>query len=41
MTLGKYGVPGDGPDTFNMPTDVAVSKNGDIFVTDGYGNQKS
>ena len=32
MTLGKYGVPGDGPDTFNMPTDVVVAQSGDIFV---------
>jgi hypothetical protein len=40
MTLGKYGVPGDGPDTFNMPTDVLVTANGDFFVTDGYGNHR-
>jgi DNA-binding beta-propeller fold protein YncE len=40
MTLGKYGVPGNGHDTFNMPTDVFVIKNGDFFVTDGYGNQR-
>jgi NHL repeat len=40
MTLGKYGVPGDGPDTFNMPTDVVVTQNGDFFVTDGYGNHR-
>lgn len=40
LTLGKYGVPGDGPDTFNQPTDVLVSSSGDIFVTDGYGNQR-
>jgi sugar lactone lactonase YvrE len=36
MTLGKAGVAGDGPDTFNGPTDVVVAKNGDIFVTDGH-----
>lgn len=40
MTLGKYGVAGDGPDTFNMPTDVVVTTNGDFFVSDGYGNQR-
>ncbi len=40
MTLGKYGVPGDGPDTFNMPTDTLVVANGDLFVTDGYGNHR-
>ena len=37
MTLGKAGVPGKGPDTFNQPTDVAIAPNGDIFVTDGHG----
>jgi sugar lactone lactonase YvrE len=37
MTLGKPGVPGDGPDTFNAPSDVLVAPNGDIFVGDGHG----
>jgi sugar lactone lactonase YvrE len=37
MTLGKPGVPGDGPDTFNSPSDVLVAPNGDIFVADGHG----
>jgi ABC-type molybdate transport system substrate-binding protein/sugar lactone lactonase YvrE len=36
MTLGKAGVAGDGPDTFNQPTDVVVAPNGDIFVADGH-----
>lgn len=36
MTLGKAGVPGDGPDTFNQPNDVVVAPNGDIFVSDGH-----
>src|SRR6266704_791106 len=36
MTLGKAGVAGEGPDTFNGPTDVVVAANGDIFVTDGH-----
>jgi hypothetical protein len=40
MTLGKYGVPGEGPDSFNMPTDTLVVANGDLFVTDGYGNHR-
>ncbi len=40
MTLGKRGVAGDGPDTFNRPTDVVVAENGDFFVTDGYGNSR-
>jgi streptogramin lyase len=37
MTLGKAGVAGDGPDTFNMPSAVLVAPNGDIFVGDGHG----
>jgi len=36
MTLGKAGVAGDGPDTFNQPNDVAIAPNGDIFVADGH-----
>jgi len=38
MTLGKPGVAGDGPDTFNSPSDVLVAANGDIFVADGHGD---
>jgi sugar lactone lactonase YvrE len=37
MTLGKAGVAGDGPDTFNGPSGVAIAPNGDIFVADGHG----
>jgi N-acyl-D-amino-acid deacylase len=40
MTLGTKGVSGDGPDTFNSPTDVAVAPNGDIFVSDGHVNSR-
>ena len=36
LTLGKAGVPGNGPDTFNRPSDVVVAPNGDIFVADGH-----
>ena len=36
MRLGKAGVAGDGPDTFDQPTDVAIAANGDIFVADGH-----
>jgi sugar lactone lactonase YvrE len=38
MTLGKAGVSGSGPDTFDQPTDVVVSPSGDIFVTDSHRN---
>jgi len=36
MTLGTEGVSGNGPDTFDRPTGVAVAPNGDIFVSDGH-----
>lgn len=36
MTLGKAGAPGDGPDTFNRPSGVAIAPNGDIFIADGH-----
>ncbi len=39
LTLGKAGVAGSGPDTFNQPSDVLVAPNGDIFVADGHGPQ--
>jgi hypothetical protein len=37
LTLGKAGVAGDGPDTFNKPSDVLIAPNGNIFVADGHG----
>jgi DNA-binding beta-propeller fold protein YncE len=36
MTLGKPGVAGADQDTFNQPADVAVSRDGSIFVADGH-----
>src|SRR5262249_52870247 len=39
MTLGKPGVAGEGPETFNGPSDVLVAPNGDIFVADGHGEK--
>jgi DNA-binding beta-propeller fold protein YncE len=41
MTLGKSGVAGDGPETFNRPTGVAIARNGDIYVCDGHGGASS
>jgi sugar lactone lactonase YvrE len=41
MTLGKAGVAGDGPDTFNRPSGVAIASNGDIFVGDGHGGDSN
>jgi DNA-binding beta-propeller fold protein YncE len=39
LTLGKKGVTGDNTsqDTFNGMADLAVAKNGDIFIADGEG----
>jgi len=37
MTLGRPGMPGNGHDYLNGPTDVAIADNGDIYVTDGHG----
>jgi len=41
LTLGKAGVTGDGPDTFNRPSDVYIAPNGDIFVADGHGGESN
>lgn len=40
LTLGEKGVPGNDGAHFNRPTDVAVAVNGDVFVSDGYGNSR-
>lgn len=41
MTIGTPGQQGanDG-DPFRLPTDVGIASNGDIFVSDGYGNAR-
>jgi sugar lactone lactonase YvrE len=36
LTLGQPGVAGEGPQTLNRPSDVAIAPNGDIFVADGH-----
>jgi hypothetical protein len=40
LTLGTKGQPGEDANHFNKPTDMAFARNGDIFVTDGYGNNR-
>ena len=40
MLLGRHGVKGETEDLFNAPTDVGFASNGDIFVSDGYGNSR-
>ena len=36
LTLGQPGVAGEGRNTLNRPSDVAIARNGDIFVADGH-----
>jgi sugar lactone lactonase YvrE len=40
LQLGQKGVPGMSPTNFNLPTDVAFASNGDVYVSDGYGNAR-
>jgi len=40
MTLGTDGVSGEDATHFFKPTDVDFASNGDIFVSDGYGNAR-
>jgi hypothetical protein len=38
--LGKAGEPGTGPTHFDKPTDVAIAPDREVFVADGYGNNR-
>jgi hypothetical protein len=40
LTIGTRGVAGRDKTHFNQPTDMAITKNGDVFVSDGYGNAR-
>ncbi len=40
LTLGTAGETGEDAKHFNRPTDVAISQEGDVFVSDGYGNSR-
>lgn len=40
MVLGERGVAGDDARRFNRPTDVALGRNGDIQISDGYRNAR-
>jgi hypothetical protein len=39
-TLGTRGQAGEDPTHLNKPTDMAVTPGGDVFVSDGYGNNR-
>ncbi len=40
LTLGTSGEYGEDDKHLNKPTDMAITQNGEIFVTDGYGNNR-
>ncbi len=40
MVLGRKGRAGETEMLFNQPTDIGFGPNGEIFVTDGYGNSR-
>jgi DNA-binding beta-propeller fold protein YncE len=40
LALGRMRIPGDDVGHFNQPTDVALDRDGNIYVTDGYGNSR-
>lgn len=40
LTLGTPGESGDDEAHFFRPTDMAITPEGDVFVTDGYGNRR-
>lgn len=40
MVLGRKNLSGETDENFNRPTDMAFAPNGDIYVTDGYGNSR-
>ncbi len=40
MKIGEAKVPGNNSTHFNLPTDVAVKKDGSFYVSDGYGNSR-
>src|SRR5262245_15136033 len=40
LALGEKGKPGDTPDRFARPTDVAVAPGGEFYVSDGYDNSR-
>lgn len=40
LTLGTEGMAGESESLLNKPTDMAVTPSGDVFVSDGYGNNR-
>ncbi|TWU17762.1 NHL repeat protein [Novipirellula galeiformis] len=40
LTIGTPGVSGEDNTHLDKPTDMAIAANGDVFVSDGYGNNR-
>ena len=40
MTLGTMDHPGSEGEPFNLPTDLALGPDGEMFISDGYGNAR-
>jgi sugar lactone lactonase YvrE len=40
MVLGRKNTKGETNDLFNRPTDIGFGLNGDVYITDGYGNSR-
>ena len=40
LTIGTPGQRGEGPNLLNKPTDMVIAANGDVFISDGYGNSR-
>ena len=40
MIIGEKNKPGSDENHFNLPTDIAVAKDGSFYVSDGYGNSR-
>jgi DNA-binding beta-propeller fold protein YncE len=40
LTLGTPNAPGEDETHLNQPTDMAIAPTGDVFVSDGYGNNR-
>jgi hypothetical protein len=40
MTLGTSDKPGAEGEPFNLPTDIALGPDGEMFISDGYGNAR-
>lgn len=40
LTLGQKGQPGNTPERFDKPTDIAFAPDGSFYVSDGYGNSR-